>query len=83
MTSSHAAAVLVLRGPRALGFSKFSLPGVSMPCGKVEPGETPAEAALREGKEETGLDLEIKYETAVYDSNDLHDRWWMEPATNK
>lgn len=54
-----------------------------MPCGKVEPGETPAEAALREGKEETGLDLEIKYETAVYDSNDLHDRWWMEPATNK
>lgn len=59
MTSSHAAAVLVLRGPRALGFSKFSLPGVSMPCGKVEPGETPAEAALREGKEETGLDLEL------------------------
>ena len=57
--SSHAAAVLVLRGPRALGFSKFSLPGVSMPCGRVEPGETPAITALREGKEETGLDLEL------------------------
>ena len=30
-----------------------------MPCGHVEDGETPAAAALREGKEETGLDLEL------------------------
>lgn len=55
----HAAAVLVLRGPRALGFSKYNLPGVSMPCGKVETGETPAMAAVREGLEETGLHLEL------------------------
>ena len=26
---------------------------------------------------------EIKYETAVFDSNDLHDRWWMDSTTNK
>ena len=68
----HAAAVLVLRGPRALGFSKYNLPGVSMPCGKVD-RIFPVVTTYAEL-------VEIKYETAVFDSNENHDGWWMEPT---
>lgn len=34
----------------------------SLPGGKCEPGETPAEAAVREAKEETGLEVRVLYE---------------------
>lgn len=54
-----AAGVLVLNGPRVLAFQRFDRAGLSLPCGKVEEGESPAEAALREGREETGLTLEL------------------------
>ncbi|WP_244929040.1 NUDIX domain-containing protein [Nocardioides sp. W7] len=37
---------------RKAGTSRFMLPG-----GKLEPGETPAQAAVREVREEVGLDL--------------------------
>lgn len=51
------AAVCLLDGDRVLtvrkrGTSRFMLPG-----GKPEPGETPAEAAVREVGEELGIDL--------------------------
>lgn len=36
------------------------LPGaMEFPGGKIEPGETPAEAAVREAREETGLEVEV------------------------
>ncbi len=45
--------ILYVRKPK----SKWALPG-----GKVEPGETPAQAAVRELNEETGLEnLELRY----------------------
>src|SRR6185369_17260141 len=39
------------------------------PGGHIELDEGPIEAALREAKEETGLDVEIVGKTTVYDSS--------------
>lgn len=52
------AAVALVRGEEVLtvrkqGTSRFMLVG-----GKLEPGETPLEAALRETREEVGIDLD-------------------------
>jgi 8-oxo-dGTP diphosphatase len=45
--------VLLVRRSKTESF----LPGVwGVPCGKVDPGESPPEAAVRELQEETGLD---------------------------
>jgi 8-oxo-dGTP diphosphatase len=42
----------MIRKRRGLGAELYNGPG-----GKVEPGETPAEAAVRETREETGVDV--------------------------
>lgn len=48
----HNARVLIVRRSRTESF----LPGVwGVPCGKLEPGESPEQAAVRELLEETGL----------------------------
>lgn len=39
--------------------------GVALPCGGVEEGETPAEAACREALEETGLTVALVGEPFV------------------
>lgn len=40
--------------------------GWCLPCGWVEPNETPADTAIRETLEETGLDIEIKQFVGVF-----------------
>lgn len=57
-----AASVAVLRGDRVLLAARAKPPLDhiwSLPGGLVEPGETLAEAALRELKEETGVEAEL------------------------
>lgn len=63
----------VVREGRLLVFTHLDHPmevaGVQVPAGTVEPGETPAEAAIRETREETGVEAVILRElgTATYD----------------
>jgi 8-oxo-dGTP pyrophosphatase MutT (NUDIX family) len=58
----------------------------SFPKGKLEPGETEAEAALREVEEETGLRCRLDRELATTRYRDAHDRpktvryWLMTPV---
>ncbi len=40
--------------------------GWCLPCGWVEPNEKPAEAAVREAREETGLEVEVKQLVGVF-----------------
>jgi ADP-ribose pyrophosphatase YjhB (NUDIX family) len=40
--------------------------GWCLPCGWVEPDESPAEAIVREAREETGLDIEVRLLVGVF-----------------
>lgn len=57
MLKTVAAGVIVLNGPRILAFERFDKPGLALPCGHVEAGESVGQAAMREAEEETGLQL--------------------------
>lgn len=39
----------------------------SLPCGYVDPGESPAETAVRETREETGTEVRVTELVGVYD----------------
>ena len=53
------AATIVLNDKREILLIKGPLRGWEMPGGQVEEGESLKEAAIRETKEETGMDVEI------------------------
>jgi 8-oxo-dGTP diphosphatase len=55
-----AASAAVFRDGRVLIARRVNPPQLwSLPGGKVEPGETPEQAAIREVREETGVEIEI------------------------
>jgi 8-oxo-dGTP diphosphatase len=55
-----AASAAVFRRGRVLIARRANPPQLwSLPGGKVEPGESPAQAAVREVREETGVEIEI------------------------
>ncbi|QQM45150.1 NUDIX domain-containing protein [Streptomyces liliifuscus] len=61
MTSPVVAGAVIVRAGRALLIRRASPAGAllwSFPSGKVEPGETAAEAAAREAQEEAGVTVE-------------------------
>jgi len=62
------AVCLVLDGSRLLVFDHPDVPeaGVQLPAGGVEPGETPAQAAVRELREESGLSLDTPHFLVSY-----------------
>jgi 8-oxo-dGTP pyrophosphatase MutT (NUDIX family) len=75
VTTFNTASVCVVRDGHLLtvrkrGTSRFMLPG-----GKLEPGETPVECAVREAAEEIGLTF------AAEDLTELGD--WTAPAANE
>ena len=59
--SDDAGRYLLVRESKPSARSRFNLP-----AGKLEVGETLWEAAVREAKEETGLDVEIEHLIGLY-----------------
>ena len=73
MPERHAAGVLIVMPHGGIvGFRRQGLStDVGLPCGKVEPGESPAAAAVRETLEETTLHVEIITDSPAYVGYDV------------
>jgi ADP-ribose pyrophosphatase YjhB (NUDIX family) len=72
LPSLGASAVIVEDG-RILLIKREDFKVWALPGGTVESGETTAQAAIREVKEETGLDVELSRLVGIYSSPRWHD----------
>ena len=75
------AGALIHRGGRFLVVKRAAEPNLgawAFPGGRVEPGETPEEAAVREAKEEVGLDIELEglFSVVTYSPEELGGGRW-------
>ncbi len=72
----HSAGGVVLNDGKVLVISSEIRGSTSLPKGKLDEGESPESAAIREVKEETGYDVEIVKklgdQTYEFDKNDTH-----------
>ena len=59
VAARKAALVLIIDGDKVLGFHNDYRPGISLPGGRVDRGESYMQAAIRECKEETGLTVQL------------------------
>jgi GrpB-like predicted nucleotidyltransferase (UPF0157 family)/8-oxo-dGTP pyrophosphatase MutT (NUDIX family) len=71
----HRAYAYITHGSRLLVFRHVNAPeaGLQVPAGTIEAGEDPAAAALREAREETGLDRLTLVSLLVRDERDMSD----------
>ena len=82
----RAAGGVVVRGSQVLVVHRPRYDDWTLPKGKVEPGESDEDAALREVWEETGLRCELRAELPATQYTDAQGspkrvRWWrMEPV---
>ena len=89
---SKAFAYITNRG-RLLVFEHPDHPdaGIQVPAGTVEPGEDPADAVLREAREETGLAGlklaaflgECEYDMSDFGTNEIHRRYFYHLLSNE
>lgn len=63
----HVTGSALIVGPRGIVLLKHRKLGIWVqPGGHIDPGETPAEAALREAREETGMDCTLVSDALVH-----------------
>jgi 8-oxo-dGTP pyrophosphatase MutT (NUDIX family) len=77
----------ITRAGELLVFEHVGAPeaGIQVPAGTIDPGETAAEAALREAVEETGWSAYRKprllgtaeFDASPYGKNEVHERWFF------
>lgn len=70
MTHLHTSAVVVDQG-RVLLIQREDIQSWALPGGQTEPGESVAQAAMREVLEETGLEVELRRLVGIY----AHPHW--------
>jgi 8-oxo-dGTP pyrophosphatase MutT (NUDIX family) len=78
---------LTTSGPRLLVFSHPLSPeaGIQVPTGTMRDGELPPDAALREAREETGLDRltlvgllgRQEFDVRPFGRDEIHERWFF------
>lgn len=90
MIVKQKAYALITKDLQLLVFKQPDFPeaGTQIPGGTIEPGETPAQAVMREAQEETGLGNliltdflgETEFNSAIYGKEGIHHRYFYHLA---